>query len=135
MKTKQILDSANIRTTPARQAILDILQRQKKPVDVVFLLEELEKRSISVNRATVFRIMNLFTQEGLTHQIELGEGKYRYELTTRPHHHHVVCTKCGAVSDIEDCDTHMIEKKIQTQLSFHIQTHRLEFFGLCAACQ
>ena len=98
MTAKQILEKSKIRITPKRLAILDILEKSKKPLDVSDLLEKINEYPISVNRATVFRIVNRLTQEGITRRIELSESKYRYELATLPHHHHLVCQNCGWTS-------------------------------------
>jgi Fe2+ or Zn2+ uptake regulation protein len=56
----------------------------------------LEKNNIKSDPATVFRIVNMFTEKGLTKQIQLNEGKFRYELSSKEDHHHLICEKCGA---------------------------------------
>lgn len=130
-----MLEKHHIKNTPGRIAILEILQKAKKPVDIQFIIEELDKKQASIDRATVFRIINVFTEQGIVHKLEFSEGKARYELTSLPHHHHVICVNCGIVKDIEDCDVDDLEKKISKNLEFEIQTHRLEFFGLCKKCK
>ncbi len=134
MNIQALLKESSLAVTPARIALLEVLQKEKKPVDVQTLIEALQNENIEVNRVTVFRIINAFVEKGIVHKLEFSEGKARYELSSLPHHHHAVCTNCGKVQDIEDCEVEKIEKKVSENLSFSIQSHRLEFFGLCKNC-
>jgi Fur family ferric uptake transcriptional regulator len=77
----------------------------------------------------------MFTEKGLTKQIQLQEGKFRYELATAAEHHHLVCTKCGDIQDISDCNIDGLEKDIEKKKKFKVTSHALEFFGLCSNCQ
>ncbi len=135
MNKKAFLENLGVKTTPQRLAVLEIFLKLKKPLDITALSQKLKEKTREINRATVFRTVNLFVKTGIIQRIELSEGKYRYELSDQPHHHHAVCLKCGTVKDVEDCETVEIEKKIKQQLNFQIQTHRLEFFGTCRSCQ
>jgi len=67
--------------------------------------------------------------------VEFGEGKYRYEFKTNHHHHHLVCTSCGRVQDVEANVVEKLENEIQKNKNFKVQSHSMEFFGLCSACQ
>lgn len=134
MNIQSLLKESSLAVTPARVALLEVLQKEKKPVDVQTIIDSLEKKQIEVNRVTVFRIINAFVEKGIVHKLEFSEGKARYELSSLPHHHHAICTNCGKVQDIEDCEVEKNEKKVSDNLSFTIQSHRLEFFGLCKSC-
>jgi hypothetical protein len=63
-------------------------------------------------------------------------GLKRYELLQEGHHHHVICSKCRKVQDVVlKVDLDAEEHKIQKDTGFKIQSHSLEFFGLCTDCQ
>lgn len=128
------LRQQHLKATPSRLAVLKLLEQTNKPLDVATMIILLKKKRITADQATIFRIINAFTEKGLVKQLNLQEGKFRYELAERPHHHHLVCRQCGAVEDIEINETHFI-KKIQTKSNFLIDGHHLEFFGRCATCQ
>ena len=132
---RQELKSFSLKATPARLAILELLEHTDLPLDVATMREFLKEKNIKTDQATVFRIVGLFTNRGLTRQIELQEGKARYELTTLPHHHHTICTSCGRVQDIGHCEVKDIEKKASDHLGFKTENHQVELFGLCANCQ
>jgi Fur family transcriptional regulator, ferric uptake regulator len=132
---KKELNQIELRATPARIAILQLLESTKEPIDVATLIEHLRKESISTDPATVFRIMNMFTQKGIVSPIQFQEGKTRYELAGKAHHHHLVCENCGKVEDISISIIPTLEKEIQNKQSFLVKRHSLEFFGLCSDCQ
>ncbi|MEK7573075.1 MAG: Fur family transcriptional regulator [Patescibacteria group bacterium] len=124
-----------LKATPARKAILDFLESEDRPLDVVSIFEYLKKRKVNADIATVFRIINKFTDKGLTKKIEFKEGKFRYELFAKDEHHHLVCNNCGNIEDISDCNISSLEKDIEKKKKFKVRSHSLEFFGLCKDCQ
>jgi len=129
------LNSADLRSTPARIAVMKFLETTDMPVDVSMIQQYLAKKDIKADPATVFRIMNMFTQKGITKQISFKEGKFRYELTNREDHHHLICESCGKIEDISDCNIFALEKEINKKKKFFVKTHALEFFGVCEECQ
>jgi Fe2+ or Zn2+ uptake regulation protein len=132
---KDELNDVQLRATPARIALMNLLETADKPLDVQSMINFLDKKAIKTDPATVFRIVNLFTEKGLVKPIQLNEGKFRYELTDKADHHHFVCKKCGDIEDISDCNISALEKEIEKKKKFKVTSHSLEFFGICAACQ
>jgi len=57
-------------------------------------------------------------------------------LIPESHHHHIVCEQCGALEDIENCNQVSLQKEIlKHSKSFKvINSHSLEFFGICKNC-
>lgn len=132
---KDELNERDLRATPARMALMNLLESTDKPVDVQTMIDYLERRAISTDPATVFRIVNMFTEKGLTKQIQLQDGKSRYELSSKPDHHHLVCDSCGDIQDISDCNISALETEIENKKQFTVTSHSLEFFGTCANCR
>ena len=131
---KTELNEALLRATPARLAIMTLFESSDKPLDVQTMIEFLDKKGVKTDPATVFRIVNLFTEKGLTKQIQLNEGKFRYELAARGNHHHFICENCGAIEDIADCNIDELEKTLRIKKGLLVKRHSLEFFGLCKNC-
>jgi len=132
---KTELNDVDLRATPARLALLNLLEDSDKPVDVQSMIDYLARKDIAADPATVFRIVNMFTEKGLTKQIQLQEGKFRYELASKADHHHLVCTRCGEIQDMSDCNIDVLENNIEKKKNFKVTSHSLEFFGVCANCQ
>lgn len=132
---KEELQNVDLKATPARLAVLDVLETTEMPLDVNMISAKLQKRHQYADPATVFRIINIFTQRGITKQLQLNEGKFRYELSSKIDHHHFVCQKCGRIEDISDCGVSAFEKQIEKKKGLLIKSHTLEFFGICQNCQ
>lgn len=132
---KEELRGVSLRATPARIALMNLLEKSDKPLDVQAMIEYLQTKDVDTDPATVFRIINMFTEKGLARQVQLNEGKFRYELSSKPDHHHLICQKCGAIEDISDCSIEKLEKEITRKKKFLVKSHSLEFFGVCKQCQ
>lgn len=132
---KDELREVDLRATPARLAVMTFLEKAKSPVDVTSVIDYLSINSIKTDPATVFRIMNLLTQKGITTPIQFQEGKTRYELSSKEDHHHLICENCGKIEDVSDTIIPTLEKEIHKKSGFLVKRHSLEFFGLCALCQ
>lgn len=88
--------------------------------------------------ATVYRSIGLLERLGLVKRFELGDGVARFALLEEGQHghqHHLVCTRCASVVAIGDCIVWELEARIATRSKFKAVTHRLDFFGICPACQ
>ena len=131
---KDELRSFDLKATPARLGVLKLLETSDKPLDVAAIINYLEQHDIEADQATVFRIINLFTEKGLTKQIHLNEGKFRYELASREDHHHLICESCGMLEDIS-CSVEEIDQEIKQKKGFTVSHHSLEFYGICKNCQ
>ena len=131
---KTELNRVDLRATPARLAVMKLLETAATPVDVQMIKDYLAKEHLKTDPATIFRIMNMFTQKGITKTISFNEGKCRYELSNKPEHHHLVCNQCGKVENFSDCAIPELEKDIQKKKGFQVTSHALEFYGSCEQC-
>jgi len=138
MNTTTLFKKNEIKKTLARAAVLNILKKAKEPIDVGEIIGKLKFIKIKVDRVTVFRNVNLLVKKKLINKVEFNEGKYRYELASLPHHHHLVCTKCGKIKSIESNPLHKeidkISKTVNKVYDFKIEEHKVEFFGKCKTC-
>lgn len=132
---KEELRGASLKATPARLAVLKLLEIDNKPIDVNTIITLLDNQGIKVDPVTVFRIINSFTKRGLTRQLQFNEGKSRYELSSREDHHHLICERCVGIEDISDCSIDTLEQEIKKKKKFLVKRHSLEFFGVCQQCQ
>lgn len=132
---KRELQNIQLKATPARLGVLKALETTTKPLDVASLLHFLKKQNIKVDKVTVFRIMNILSEKGLVIPIQLGEGKFRYELSGRADHHHFICETCSDIFDISDCRVDRLESEIKKKKGLLVKRHSLEFFGICKQCQ
>jgi Fur family transcriptional regulator, ferric uptake regulator len=122
--------------TGPRAAILEILRSHRHPLTNREIFAALPKSGC--NLATIYRSMHLLEKMGMVKRFDFGDGAARFELIAAGndgHHHHLICTKCSEVVEIEECFPDEIERRIEAANGFKAVTHKLEFFGLCPDCQ
>ncbi len=93
------LRSAGLRVTQARLGVLDTLTALGGHPTVDDVARELDARSVTVSRTSVFNVLADLTSAGLVMVADTGPGSTRYEIDTG-WHHHFVCRSCGTVTDV-----------------------------------
>lgn len=121
----------SLKLTPKRKVVYDVIQSLKHPTDAATIEKEVQKKA-KIDRATVFRTINFLIDAAYVQKVEFGDGKARYEKTDD--HHHLVCNNCGRVEKV-DCEIDRLVSKISKNKSFKIESHLMEFFGVCKVCQ
>jgi Fur family transcriptional regulator, ferric uptake regulator len=129
-----LLQQSNLKATNARKVALHFFEKENRPLDADDVLTHLREHDLETDRATVYRILDIFFKKGLINRFEFQEGKFRYELSGRTDHHHLICEKCGKIEDISDCNIGELEKDIKKKKGFLVKRHSLEFYGMCPAC-
>ena len=122
--------------TGPRQAILEVLRQKRRPLSIKEIFSALPAGDCDL--ATVYRSMHLLESMRIVKRFEFGDGGARFELLAEGddgHHHHLVCTSCSDIVEIEECFPETLQQKIATRNGFKYVTHKLEFFGLCPRCQ
>lgn len=124
--------------TPQRWAIIAIFLMNKgrhlSADDVYSLLRETYPNN---GIATVYRTLELLEEIDVLRKVDFGEGRARYELNDGEshNHHHLVCTRCGRITEFEDELLLSLEEAITRKTGFLIREHHAKFYGLCAECQ
>lgn len=133
MQVIRIMDT--LKKTKGRDAILTVLKDETVPVDASHIQHHLSEKAVSIDPATVYRILDAFYKTGIVQRFEFQEGKFRYELSSKEDHHHLICSQCGRIEDISDCAIPALQKDIQKKKGFLVKSHTLEFYGICQDCQ
>lgn len=130
---KALLRQSGFKATPGRIAVLGLLSSSKKPLSITDILTNLKAKDL--DQATIYRMMQAFEQKQLVRQIDFRHGHAHYELSTKNHHHHIICETCGKVVDISKCNISALEKEAVKMAKFaEVTHHSLEFFGVCENC-
>lgn len=121
--------------TGPRQAILDVLRRHQHPMTNKEIHQALQREGCDL--ATIYRNMHTLMEMGMVQRFDFGDGTARWELVTAGddgHHHHLVCTVCSMIIEIDDCLPPGFERALADRHGFRSITHKLEFFGVCSRC-
>lgn len=130
---KALLRNAGLKVTFGRVHLLEVLSQQEKPMTVAQLFSSMKKSSDPV---TLYRALEVFVGKGLVRRVDLGHTHAHYEFALGAHHHHLVCTSCSRIEDVEVPMEKKIEQQVLSQSKYFtkINTHAVEFFGLCTTC-
>ncbi|MBI5004528.1 transcriptional repressor [Candidatus Kaiserbacteria bacterium] len=129
------LRGSGFRVTRGRVALLHLLKKARKPLSIQDIVRT--SRGKTMDQATIYRTLSDLANAGIVHRMDLNTGTAHFEYTPdRPHHHHLVCTDCGVIEDIEDCAIEKLEKNVarNSKQFTNIYSHNLEFFGHCKKC-
>jgi Fur family ferric uptake transcriptional regulator len=103
----------------------------KEPLDMHTLVE----KSAQVDRASVYRAVELFERLGVVQRLYSG-WKYKLELSDKfaEHHHHLTCVRCGKTTPMNEHELEALITKLAATHGFTPSAHQIEIQGLCAQC-
>ena len=130
---RNILKAHGLSSTDARIAVCQALWG-KEPQAMSQLVSA---TASSMNRASLYRTIDLFEKIGLVHRIYMG-WKYKIELSDllTHHHHHLSCTNCGSITAMhEEAEIEKLIQQIARRYGMQAQRHQLEIQGVCKVCQ
>lgn len=133
----QELVAKGVRMTAQRRVLIETIQQAEGHVDAPTLLALARKRDSSIDRATVYRTIDLLKKLRLIDELDLmhltGE-KHFYEVKTHRDHVHLACFECGGIEEFTSPIFERLKTEIARQSGFQIRVVRLEVGGLCRAC-
>jgi Fur family transcriptional regulator, ferric uptake regulator len=124
-----------MRASSVDQIILETLSKAHSHLTSHQVYEEIRPRLPAVNPSTIYRALERLAKHGLVSVSDLGTGALVYESLQDGVHHHLVCQKCGAVTQIGHAEVQDFFAAVQRQNHFQVTTNHLILFGVCAACQ
>ena len=125
-----LLKRNGLKSTRTRKDCISYFSHVTGPIDAQILIDTLK-----VNKTTIYRELATLLEKNIISEIDFGDGKKRYELTSLSHHHHLICMKCKSVSEYTvKADLSHEEKMIKKEHAFTVSRHMLEFFGICKSC-
>lgn len=126
-------ENRDLRMTESRRAILAALSgtRAHPTADEVYTM--VRKKLPRVSLGTVYRNLDILARGGLIRTIaEAGEQR-RYD-GTMSEHHHIRCTVCGRVEDVELDPSAALDHMIRDDRGYSVQGYTLCFEGVCREC-
>ena len=128
------LRSAGLRVTPGRVAALAALTTH--PHSSAESLNRMLRQTLpDISVQSVHNVLADLTTARLLRRIEPAGSAALYERRIGDNHHHVICTGCSAVADV-DCVQGPAPCLAPNDTSgFDISVAEVTFWGLCASCQ
>lgn len=130
VEIKNLLKQQGFSATKTRMAVVRALLAFQ-PASMHQLITNLP----DVDRATVYRTVDLFVDLGIAKKVSTG-FKYLVELgdSFQEHHHHLTCVRCGTVIDVHTPEIEYAIEQTATNNGFRPIRHDLEITGYCSSC-
>lgn len=130
------LKDAGLKITHPRIKVLEILdQHEGKHATAEEIYRIFLDRGEEIGVATIYRVLTQCEQAGLVNRLQFEGGPAVFELSEEDHHDHIVCVRCGAVSEFHDEIIEQRQRAIAANAGFELEDHSMVLYGLCAACR
>jgi Fur family ferric uptake transcriptional regulator len=121
------------RNTPSKTAVLSALEHANTALSHDKLVENLNG---TIDRATIYRILNRFCEDGLTHRIVADDGKQYFALCEdcshqekHSHNHfHFRCLQCDRVECLSN------EVSVNLPAGYQAENFNGVISGVCNRC-
>jgi Fe2+ or Zn2+ uptake regulation protein len=127
------LRTAGLRVTRGRLEVLELLENAPHS-DAECIHAALREVDPHLSVQSVHNVLAALATAGLVRRIEPAKSAARYERRIGDNHHHVVCTGCGAIEDVDCVVGHAPCLAPSSTSGFRIDTAEVTFWGLCATC-
>ena len=97
----EAIRNSGLAVTHQRLVIYEELMKMGEHPSPEAIYEQVRTRLPTVSLATVYNTINTFVDHGLLRQLSIHHGSLRLERNLDPHHH-LVCTHCKAIEDIDE---------------------------------
>ena len=131
----QTLKDRGCRITPQRLAVLRVLAKSKGHPTADQIYRQIKVDLPTTSLATVYKTLELLKETGQVLELRVGEGGSRYDGAHASPHPHLICTSCGEILDLEIDVPEEVSRHVMQETGYQIVNHRLDFMGLCPACQ
>ncbi|MBI5410397.1 MAG: transcriptional repressor [Nitrospirae bacterium] len=131
---KDHLAKHQLKLTRQRELVLNVFLKMEH-ITAERMYHLLAKKDPHLGLATIYRTLNLFCEAGLAQARHFGTQTQYDNISHKGHHDHLICTDCGKIVEFENCDIERLQEEVAGRNGFTIKTHKLEMYGLCAACR
>ena len=125
------------RYTRNRRALVEVLQRAKQPLAIPDIL----RARRGMPQSSVYRNLTVLERSHVVRRVITGEDFAHFELVEdlTEHHHHLVCSNCGAVEDVQipprlEQSMEQALDSVADATGFTTVSHRLDLVGTCRNC-
>ncbi|MBN1929278.1 MAG: transcriptional repressor [Chlorobiaceae bacterium] len=129
---KSYMKEEKLRCTQKRLSVLREIYRSNTHLDADELFVRLREQGVGISRATVYHTLDLLFRYNLVTKIDLGHKHTHYEKSWGVADHlHIICLKCGKVSEATSEDLAGMMEKLCTGHGYSLGSFSLQLFGEC----
>ena len=134
-KNSPVFRRNGYKLTPQRKAVLDTVSSSKEHLTSNAVHKKVGRKFPGIGLVTVYRTLSILSELGVICRVGRVGKSISYALAAPGHHHHLVCSGCGAVADFSECKLDSLQKILSEKTGYKIEGHALQFSGKCQRCQ
>ena len=135
MSCDKVLREKGYRLTPQRMLVSEALHNANNHISAEEIFEQLHARYPYSNISTVYRTLELMKRLNLVTETDFGEGRVRYHVAEKGHHHHLVCRTCGKTIDLNESMLNPLKGTLLRDYDFEADLRHLAIPGECDDCR
>lgn len=128
-----VLRDAGLRVTASRRAVYDALA-ELPHASADDIVDKIRSTLPTTSHQAVYNVLGDFVVAGLARRVEPAGQPGLFELRVGDNHHHLVCTSCGRVDDVDCVEGQAPCMHPDDTRGFQIHVAELTFWGLCPSC-
>jgi Fur family ferric uptake transcriptional regulator len=134
---KALLKKNALKFTIQREVILETLYNSDEHLTPEALHHLIQDKfpDLKTGIATVYRTLSLLEDSNMVTSLSFGTHGKKYELGAKEHHDHLICTKCGSITEFVDEQIESRQHHIAQELGFDMKDHSMQIYGICKNCQ
>ena len=133
---EQFLLDANLEVTTNRVRVLEIVGNNTYPLSASDIYNILQ-RSYTINRVTVYRILDLLVEHRIVERISTGGRAFYYDLAPNDYHKphpHFYCKSCGQMDCLTPESLTVDTNHLWKTYSGRIEKVEVRVDGICKNC-
>jgi len=134
---EELLSEADLEAIPNRVRVLEVVGNNRFPLSAGDIYKILE-RSSTINRVTVYRILDLLVEHGVVDRISTGGRASYYGLAPNRHHRphpHFYCKSCGQMECLSPESLHLDTDPLWKTYPGRIDKVEIRIDGICKNCE
>jgi len=131
---RELAWKCGLAATHQRQVIYEAVVDKAGHYSPEQVFAEVRRRTPSISLATVYNNLRLFVERGLLREVSPHTSTLLVEGNLEAHHH-LVCTRCKSVQDIEGDFINYKKLSQQAPRGFDLTQPLVDVFGLCRRCR
>jgi Fur family peroxide stress response transcriptional regulator len=131
---REVCADHRLTATHQRQVLYEVMRTMPGHPSPEEVYARVKKRVPAISLATVYKNIHLFVERGVLKELSMHHGSIRVELNGH-HHHHMVCSNCKAIADIDEKDLGVLPAARELPGGFQVERYSIDVIGICAACQ
>ena len=131
---REVCQENGIAVTHQRQVLYEVMKTMHGHPSPEEVYAKVKRKIPAISLATVYKNIHIFVESGVFREVSMHHGSVRVEMNGEAHHH-MVCSKCKAITDIGEDELGLVAKRNRLPGGFLVERYAVDVIGVCAKCQ